>query len=110
MRRLHTLTTLLSLTLIAAAPMCRAGHNLKPASAEVSVLEDKDRAKVDLEENKNALKQLELDKMGSQDDSNCGSVNIGNDNGNQTGTGRVASHDTTVIVTGDVFNTTSCGR
>jgi len=110
MRKLHTLAILSSLTLIAAAPVCRAGDHR--ASAEISVLEDKDRAKLDVQELKQAQKQLELEDMtsGSESNGNCGSVNIGNDNGNQTGTGRVAPHDTTVIVTGDVFNTASCGR
>jgi len=113
MRKLQYVAVLTSLALIAAAPVCRAtDFNFKKASAEISPLDDKDRAKVDVEENKQALKELEIEKETGEsgNDVNCGSVNIGNDNGNQSGTGRVAPHDTTVIVTGDVFNTASCGR
>ncbi|HWY73815.1 MAG TPA: hypothetical protein VNW98_09240 [Burkholderiaceae bacterium] len=110
MRKLHHLAILASLALIAAAPLCRAGD--RRASAEISILEDKDRAKLDVQELKQAQKQLELDDLssGTDSNSNCGSVNIGNDNGKQTGSGRAAPHDTTVIVTGNVFNTATCGR
>lgn len=111
MRKLHYLAILTWLTLIAAAPVCRA-FDLRAPSAEISVLEDKDRAKVDVVELKQAQKEIEIEDQNSNqgNESNCGSVNIGNDNGSQTGTGRVAPHDTTVIVTGDVFNTASCGK
>jgi hypothetical protein len=116
MKQLHCLSILASLALIAAAPVCRATNpNIKPASAEISPLEDKDRAKIDVIESKLKLKELEIDDETSGTDSgsspgSCGSVNIGNNSGNQTGSGRVGSHDTTVIVTGDVFNTATCGR
>jgi hypothetical protein len=108
MRNLHCLAILTSLTLIAAAPVCRAIDH--KASAEISVLEDKDRAKLDVEELKRKQQQLDLEDMNGGNETNCGSVNIGNNNGNQTGSSRAAPHDTTVIVTGDVFNTATCGR
>ena len=114
MKKLYRLSILSSLALIAATPAWCINPNIKPASAEISPLEDKDRAKVDVTESKLKLKQLEIEDETSGADSgsgpSCGSVNIGNNSGNQTGSGRVGSHDTTVIVTGDVFNTATCGR
>ncbi len=115
MKKLHCVFILASLALTAAAPVCRANNpNIKSASAEISPLEDKDRAKMDVIEAKLKLKQLEIEDEFSGTDSgsspSCGSVNIGNNSGNQTGSGRAGSHDTTVIVTGDVFNTATCGR
>jgi hypothetical protein len=108
MQKLHPLAILASLTLVAVAPVCRAIDH--KASAEISVLEDKDRAKVDVEELKRKQQELDLEDANGGNEANCGSVNIGNNTGNQTGSGRVAPHDTTVIVTGDVFNTATCGR
>ena len=108
------LLILTSLALIAGMPASHAAA--RRASAEISPLEDLDRAKVDVQEMK--LKQLQLeieDEVGGNDsgagpNQNCGEVNIANNSGNDTGTGRIAPHDTTVIVTGDVFNTATCGR
>ena len=114
MRRLYCLSILTPLTLLAAAPVCRAMDGR--ASAEISVLDDRDRARVDVIESKLKLKMLEIEDAASGNDGNsnaginCGAVNIGNNGSNNTGTGRVAPHDTTVIVTGDVFNTATCGR
>jgi len=48
MRKLHCPATLVSLTQIAAAPVCRAGEHR--ASAEISVLDDKQCAKIDMQE------------------------------------------------------------
>ena len=114
MKKLHGVFILTSLALIAATPAWCINPNIKPASAEISPLEDKDRAKIDVVESKLKLKELEIDDQTSGAESgsspDCGSVNIGNSGGNQTGSGRVGSHDTTVIVTGDVFNTATCGR
>jgi hypothetical protein len=117
MRTLSCLSILLPLALIAAAPICQA-YGAKPANAEIMPLEDRDRARVDVAESKLKLKLLDLEDVGGGEDSSssgsCGSVNIGNTNTNtntnQTGTSLIAPHDTTVIVTGDVFNTATCGR
>ena len=114
MRKFHVLLMLTSLALIAGAPASHATG--RRASADISPLEDLDRAKIDVKELK--LKQMELeieDEVGGNDsgaspNQNCGQINIGNNGGNDTGTGRIAPHDTTVIVTGDVFNTATCGR
>jgi len=56
MRKLHFPAILVSLTLIAAAPVCPAGEHR--ASAESSVLHDKQRAKIDVQELKLEQQQL----------------------------------------------------
>lgn len=111
MRRLHDVAVVSSLMLIAAVPVCRAA----PASAEISILDDGQRAKVDKEELKRKMKLLELEDQSSDSagdasvpSANCGTVEIGNNNGNVRGMLTVAPHDTTVIVTGDVYNTATC--
>jgi hypothetical protein len=110
MQKFHGLTIATSLMLIVAAPVCRGA----PASAEISVLDDGQRAKVDKEEIKRKMKELQVeegsDSVPGDSNANCGTVEIGNNNGNVRGTLTVAPHDTTVIVTGDVFNNATCGR
>ena len=109
MKKLHCLTIAASLMLIAMAPICRGA----PASAEISILDDGQRAKVDKQELKRKMKELELEDDGSDSGSgdsnaNCGSIEIGNNDGKVRGSLTVAPHDTTVIVTGDVFNNATC--
>ena len=112
MRNLHCLTIVTSMVLIAAAPMCHA-LQMRAASAEISDMDDDKRAKLDVQEVKNRQTELEQeDQQGQGQDNgeNCGTVSIGNSNGDQHGLNSVAPQSTTVIVTGDVFNTASCGR
>ena len=109
MRVVHTLMLLSTIALFAAAPVCRAA----PARAEIVPIEDKDLAKMDKEETKRRRDQLKMEEDSSNmnDSSQCGSVSIGNnDSANQSGSGRVAPRDTTVIVTGNIYNTANCGR
>jgi hypothetical protein len=108
MNKLCWLTMVTSLMLIAAAPVCRAA----PATAEISILDDGQRAKVDKQELKRKMKELQLEDDSSTGDgsanANCGTVEIGNNNGNVRGSLQVAPHDTTIIVTGDVLNNATC--
>jgi hypothetical protein len=112
MRTVSTLTILATIALIAVAPVCRAAS----ARAEVLPIEDKELAKLDKEETKRrrAERQMEDDMSDSNqnDNSQCGTVSIGNGNSSNSnkGTSSVLGTSTTVIVTGDVFNTASCGR
>jgi hypothetical protein len=96
------------------APVCA-----RDASAVISPLEDKERAEFAKEEVKRRREVRNYEKEGEdasgyssgQDSANCGTVNIGNtDPNSQTGAGRVVQHDTTVIVTGNVYNTANCGH
>ena len=110
MRIVPHLTMLAMVALIAAAPVCRGEVH---ARAEILPIEDKDLAKLDKEETKRRrdIRNIDQDGPDINEGSQCGSVSIGNnDSGNQRGSNRIAPRDTTVIVTGDVFNTASCGR
>jgi hypothetical protein len=89
----------------------------REASTEISPLSDKERAELAKEEVKrrretrNEMKEADETTYGDDSSANCGTVSIGNSNSNnQTGSGRVVQHDTTVIVTGNVYNTASCGH
>jgi hypothetical protein len=109
MRIVPYLTLLTMVALMATAPVCRA----RDASAEIMPLEDKDIAKLDKEEVKRRRleRNLEDQSQDQSDGSQCGSVEIGNSNSSsQSATDRIAPHDTTVIVTGNVYNTASCGQ
>jgi hypothetical protein len=111
MKAVNHLVMLGAIALIAASPVCGAagGH----ASATISQIDDLDRAKMDKEETKRKREQAQQeDEMANQNDSaECGTVSIGNnDSSNQRGSNRVAPTTTTVIVTGNVYNTASCGH
>ena len=110
MRNLHCLAIVASMVLIATSPACRA-FEMRPASAEISGMDDDKRAKLDVQEVKNReeLEQQQDQSQGQESGQNCGTVSIGN-NSDQHGLNSVAPRSTTVIVTGDVFNTASCGR
>lgn len=120
MRKISHLTMLTMAALIAAAPVC---HALSPREARADILpvEDKDLAKIAVEETKTRMQQYQMDDGTSSNDtpnvdpnSQCGTVSIGNsNNGNGNGNNAVASitpNNTTVIVTGNVYNTASCGH
>jgi hypothetical protein len=110
MRIVPHLTMLAMAALIAAAPVCRGEVH---ARAEILPIEDKDLAKMDKEEvkRKRDQRKMEDDMSDTNDSGQCGSVSIGNnDSGNQRGSNRAAPRDTTVIVTGNVYNTASCGH
>jgi len=109
MRNLSTLTLLAAIALAAAAPAC---HALQPARAEILPIEDKDRAKMDKDETKRKRDQanMEDELQNMNGDAQCGSVEIGNNDSNQRGSDRIAPRTTTVIVTGNIVNTASCGH
>jgi len=112
MRIALPLSILATVALVAIAPVCR-GAEMRTARAEILPIEDKDLAKLDKEETKRRrdIRNIDQDGPDINEGSQCGSVSIGNnDSGNQRGSNRIATRDTTVIVTGDVFNTASCGR
>ena len=118
MRKGFELTMLTMAALITTAPVC---HALQPreARAEILPIEDKDLAKVAVQETKNRRQQYQMDdgSDGGDDTPNidpnaqCGTVSIGN---NTTTTNNpvnsVVPSTTTVIVTGNVLNTASCGH
>jgi hypothetical protein len=108
MRSSSILVALATIALIACAPLCRAA-----ARAEILPIDDKDLATMDKEEAKRArdVKKMDAEMTNTGEDSQCGSVAIGNnDSATQRGSARVAPTETTVIVTGNVYNTASCGR
>ncbi len=111
MKTISTLTMLATIALIAAAPVCHAG----PARAEILPIEDKDLAKLDKEEVKRKRLARQMDEQqsdynDSNDSSQCGSVEIGNSNNSNKSTNSIVPSNTTVIVTGNVYNTASCGH
>jgi len=115
MRIAPCLTSLTMIALLAAAPVCRA-LDPRAARAEILPIEDKDLAKLDKEENKRRRDERNIEQDGggadgTEDTSQCGQVSIGNSgSGTQNGVSRVVPNNTTVIVTGDVFNTANCGH
>ncbi len=116
MRIAPCLTSLTMIALLAVAPACRA-FDPRPARAEILPIEDKDLAKLDKEENKRRRDERNIEQDGggadgtTDDSSQCGQVSIGNTgSGSQNGVSRVVPNNTTVIVTGDVFNTANCGH
>ena len=116
MRVVPCLTSLTLIALLATAPVCRA-FDPRPARAEILPIEDKDLAKLDKEENKRRRDERNVEQDGgdgtdgTDGSSQCGQVSIGNTgSGNQNGVSRVVPNNTTVIVTGDVFNTANCGH
>jgi hypothetical protein len=105
-----------AMALVAAAPLCHAGGGGGAgagghASASISQVSDLDRAKIDKDSAKRRVEEEEQqDNLDNQDAGlQCGTVSIGN-NSNQSGSGRVNPTTTTVIVTGNVYNTASCGH
>jgi hypothetical protein len=111
---ISTFTVMAAIGLATAAPVYA-----RDASAVISPLDDKERAEFAKEEVKRRREVHNYEKEGEdasgyssgQDSPNCGTVNIGNnDPNNQTGSGRVVQHDTTVIITGNVYNTANCGH
>jgi Ni/Co efflux regulator RcnB len=85
------------------APLARAAT----ARAEALELDDKERAQLA----KETLKQKRVGtaQISGDQPTTCGSVDIGN-TANQTGSSRIADRQTTVIVTGNVYNTATCKR
>jgi hypothetical protein len=111
MRIVPCLMMLTMAAMVATAPVCRA----RDASAEILPLEDKDIAKLDKEETKRKRLERQLGDPADQggDSAECGAIDIGNttsSNSNQSATNRIAPHDTTVIVTGSIYNTANCGQ
>ena len=100
---------LLSLaTWVTTAPVCHA-----EARAEILPIDDGNLAKLDKEEVKRKRAEADADQNFADvpSSSQCGSVAIGNnENTNQRGLNQVVPSNTTVIVTGNVYNTASCGH
>lgn len=113
MRIVAPLAILTTVALIAIAPVCRA-VDLRQARAEILPIEDKDLAKMDKEETKRRrdIRNIEQDGSDMNDNSQCGAVSIGNnDAGNSnSATNRIVPNNTTVIVTGSIYNTANCGH
>jgi hypothetical protein len=119
MRKGFELTMLTMAALIATAPVC---HALSPreARAEILPVEDKDLAKIAVQETKTRMQQYQMDDGtdGSDDTPNidpnaqCGTVSIGNNTTttNNNAVNSIVPSTTTVIVTGNVYNTASCGH
>jgi hypothetical protein len=91
------------LSLAYAVPAAAQGR----ASADIVEMEEKERALVAKESLKQRRDARQGGKKGSSD-SDCGSVDIGNDNSSQRGSNRIAERQKTVIVTGNVINTAKC--
>lgn len=101
---------LLVLALSVAAPVPAAA-----AEAEILDLDPNHQAMVarqklkDRGQTRRSDARLGQGRNGGGDDSQCGSVDIGNkNNNNQSARNRVNPRDTTVIVTGPVINTARC--
>lgn len=92
------------LSLAHAVPAAAQGR----ASAEIVDMEEKERALLAKESLKQKRDTRQGGKKGSNSDSDCGSVDIGNDNSNQRGSNRIAERQKTVIVTGNIINTAKC--
>ena len=115
MRIAPYLTMLVMIALIGAAPICRG-----QARSEILPIDDKDLAKLDKEATKRRIEELELENQGENGSGNgseggnsqCGSVAIGNNDSNnqKAGLNSVIPSSTTVIVTGNVYNTANCGH
>jgi hypothetical protein len=115
MRMASCLTMLVTVALIGAAPVCRG-----QARSEILPIDDKDLAKLDKEATKRRIEELQLENQsenGSENgseagNSQCGSVAIGNNDSNnqKAGLNSVIPSSTTVIVTGNVYNTANCGH
>ena len=114
MRIAPYLTMLVMIALIGAAPVCRG-----QARSEILPIDDKDLAKLDKESTKRRIEEVELENAGengsqngSEPNSQCGSVAIGNNDSNnqKAGLNSVIPSSTTVIVTGNVYNTANCGH
>ena len=96
------------ITLVATAPVCRA-----EARAEILPIDDGNLAKLDKVEVKQRREQQSQnqDMSDTADSPQCGSVAIGNTtSSNQQPLGRIVPSTTTVIVTGNVYNTANCGH
>jgi len=111
MKTISTLTMLATIALMATAPVCHAG----PARAEILPIEDKDLAKLDKEEVKRKRLQRQMDDQQSDtndttDSSQCGTVDIGNSTNSNKNANSLVPSNTTVIVTGNVYNTATCGH
>jgi hypothetical protein len=112
MRIVSHLAILTTVLLTVAAPVSRCEARGE-ARAEILPLEDKDLAKMAKEDlkRKRDARNAEQDSSDMNDSSQCGSVAIGNNDGaNQRGSDRIAPNNTTVIVTGNIVNTATCGR
>jgi len=116
MRMAPYLTMLVMVALIGAAPVCRG-----QARSEILPIDDKDLAKLDKEATKRRIEELQLENQGENGSENgseggnsqCGSVAIGNNDNNnnqKAGLNSVIPSSTTVIVTGNVYNTANCGH
>lgn len=82
------------------------------ARADALEIDDKDRAvlsKETLKQKRQTAAQAAAGKSGARGGSSqCGSVDIGNSDGDKKGSSRIAEREKTVIVTGNVFNTANC--
>lgn len=106
---MRTLTLILAAAVLAITAVPAEAQNR--ARADVVDLEDKDRALVAKEGLKQRRDQSNMARKGGGKDaksgSNCGSVDIGNDD-DKKGSSRIAERQKTVIVTGPVINTANC--
>lgn len=104
----------LVLTAICAATLLAAvlpAHSQGRPRADTIDLEDSERALVAKEglrqrrDQKNDQRKMGGNKSGSSSD--CGKVDIGNDD-DKKGSSRIAERQKTVIVTGNIINTANC--
>lgn len=82
----------------------------RAARSEIMDLEDQERALVAKEGVKQRREQQAARRQGIdfKAKADCGAVDIGNDDKNKKGSGRIAEREKTVIVTGNVINTANC--
>jgi hypothetical protein len=104
---MRTTLVALAVTLVAAA-LPAAGQ--RAARSEIMDLEDQERALVAKEGIKQRREQQAARRQGVdfKAKADCGTVDIGNDERNKKGSGRIAEREKTVIVTGPVINTANC--
>ena len=119
MRNTCTLSLLTAIALIAGAPICKGA-----ARAEILPMSDLDLATMEVANAKLLREQQSMNATpwitpstsnGStasnmSDNAPCGSVSIGNNQSSQNGVNSIVPSQTTVIVTGDVYNTANCNR
>ncbi len=107
LRRIPTALAITAVLTVLSAP----AFAVATARSEALDMDDKDRATVAKETMKQKKEMAANSKNGStSSSSSCGNVDIGNSSDNKKASARIAEREKTVIVTGNVFNTASCGR
>jgi len=96
------------ITLVVTAPVCHG-----EARADILPIDDGNLAKLDKVETKQRrdAQNANQDTSDTEESPQCGSVAIGNTvSSNQQPLARIVPSTTTVIVTGNVYNTANCGH